>query len=148
MVMSTEQRWLVVRCAACNRCSGQRRQGGRCPHCGTALTASCEVVKECNSSTALHLEVALANTPEELRDDLRQRMAKLPEPESEQPVSMRAVLKELRGLSEEDGSIGLGVVRHHLENRGVEASPEGFMELAEVEGLVLRLTPDRWMFFE
>ena len=92
--------------------------------------------------------MALANTPEELRDELRQRMAKLTEPESEQPVSMRAVLKELRNLSEEDGSLGLGVVRNHLENRGIEASPEGFMEQAELEGLVLRLAPDQWMFFE
>ena len=146
--MSTEQRWLVVRCAACNRCSGQRRQGGRCPHCGTSLTTTCEVVKECDSSATLHLEVALANTPEELRGELRQRMRSLPNPETEQPLSMRAVLKELRNLSEGDGSIGLEVVRSHFHKRTMEASPEGFMEQAELEGLVLRLGPDRWMFFE
>lgn len=146
--MSTEQRWLVVRCTACNRCSGQRRQGGRCPHCGAALSASCEVVKECNSSTSLHLEVALANTPEDLRDELRQRMTKLSEPESNQPVSVRAVLKELRSLAELDGSISAATVGSHLEKRGVAASPDGFMEQAELEGAVLRLAPNRWMFFE
>ena len=146
--MANEQRWLVVRCAACQRCSGQRRQGGRCPHCGAALSASSEVVKECNSSTSLHLEVALANTPEELREELRRRLTVNDEPSSDQPVSVRAVLKELRNLAESDGSIGIGIVRFHLEKRGIDASPEGFMEQAELEGLVLRLAADRWMFFE
>ena len=146
--MANEQRWLVVRCAACQRCSGQRRQGGRCPHCGAALSASSEVVKECNSSASLHLEVALANTPEELREELRRRLTVNDEPSSDQPVSVRAVLKELRDLAESDGSIGIGTVRSHLEKRGIEASPEGFMEQAELEGLVLRLAADRWMFFE
>ena len=146
--MANEQRWLVVRCAACQRCSGQRRQGGRCPHCGTALSASSEVVKECDSSTSLHLEVALANTPEELREELRRRLTENDEPSSDQPVSLRAVLKELRNLAEADGGIGIGIVRSHLEKREIDASPEGFMEQAELEGLVLRLAADRWMFFE
>ena len=146
--MANEQRWLVVRCAACQRCSGQRRQGGRCPHCGAALSASSEVVKECDSSTSLHLEVALANTPEELREELRRRLTENDEPSSDQPVSLRAVLKELRNLAEADGAIGLGIVRSHLEKREIDASPEGFMEQAELEGLVLRLAADRWMFFE
>ena len=146
--MANEQRWLVVRCAACQRCSGQRRQGGRCPHCGAALSASSEVVKECNSSASLHLEVALANTPEELREELRRRLTVNDEPSSDRPVSVRAVLKELRDLAESDGSIGIGIVRSHLEKRGIDASPEGFMEQAELEGLVLRLAADRWMFFE
>jgi len=92
--------------------------------------------------------VALANTPEELRDELRQRMTTLPEPDAAQPVSIRAVLTELRNLSEDDGSLALEVVRLHLEKRAMDASPEAFMEQAELEGLVLRLAPDRWMFFE
>ena len=146
--MANEQRWLVVRCAACQRCSGQRRQGGRCPHCGAALSASSEVGKECDSSTSLHLEVALANTPEELREELRRRLTVNDEPSSDQPVSLRAVLKELRNLAEADGGIGIGIVRSHLEKREIDASPEGFMEQAELEGLVLRLAADRWMFFE
>ena len=94
------------------------------------------------------MEVALANTPEELRDELRQRMTALPEPDAAQPVSVRAVLTELRNLSEDDGSLGLALVRRHLEKRGMDASPEAFMEQAELEGLVLRLASNRWMFFE
>ena len=58
------------------------------------------------------------------------------------------MLKELRNLAEADGGIGIGIVRSHLEKRGIDASPEGFMEQAELEGLVLRLAADRWMFFE
>ena len=71
----SEQRWLVIRCRACQQCSGQRRQGGRCPHCGSSMGADAEVVKVCESSTTLHIEVALANTPVELRDELRSRLS-------------------------------------------------------------------------
>ena len=39
-----------------------------------------------------------------------------PEPDAAQPVSIRAVLTELRNLSEDDGSLGLEVVRRHLES--------------------------------
>ena len=58
-------------------------------------------------------------------------MTTLPEPESTQPVSLRAVLNELRKLSDDDGSLGLTVVRRHLEKRAMDASPEAFMEQAE-----------------
>ncbi|MEC7508360.1 MAG: hypothetical protein VX965_04900 [Candidatus Thermoplasmatota archaeon] len=146
--MTEEQRWLVVRCAACGQCSGQRRQGGRCPHCGMALNTTSEVVKACTSSAMLHVEVALANTPDDLRDELRRRMTKQVEPEGTQQPTMRSLLKELRAMGQEDGSIGLETVRLHLERRSVDGTPEAFMEQAEVEGVVLRLAPDRWMFFE
>ena len=71
----SEQSWLVIRCPSCLQCSGHRRQKGRCPHCGSALDGTSEVVKVCTSGGELLTEVALANTPSELRDELRARLS-------------------------------------------------------------------------
>ena len=144
----SEQSWLVIRCQACQQCSGQRRQKGRCPHCGSPLDGTAEVVKVCGSSSELLTEVALANTPSELRDELRSRLSSSASEQNESAVSMRGLLKKLRSLADPDGVINLSTVAHHLGENEVDAPAEGLMEQAELEGLVLRLSETRWMFFE
>ena len=64
----------VIRCPACMTCHGRRGVSASCPHCGQRLGEHGIVVKSVNSAEALRIEVALANTPEELRDTLRKRM--------------------------------------------------------------------------
>lgn len=144
----SDQRWLVIRCGSCGQCSGQRRQHGRCPHCGSKLDGTSEVVKECPSSAELHLEVGLANTPEALRDELRSRLSKAAPPGDSREVSPRALLKELRSLADGDDTIDRSTVQQHLEKKDIETPVDGLMEQAEVEGVVLRLANGRWMFFE
>ena len=144
----SEQRWLVIRCPSCGQCSGQRTQQGRCPHCGSKLDGNSEVVKECTSSAELHLEVGLANTPEALRDELRNRLSTTSPSEERGEVSPRALLRELRVLADAEGVIDSQTVRHHLKKKSVETPVDGLMEQAELEGLALRLENDRWMFFE
>ena len=115
-----------------------------------ALTAALhsEVVKVCTSGGELLTEVALANTPSELRDELRARLSsKVPE-EQTSPISMRALLRKLRDIADEEGVVDVDSVSNHLRKNEVDAPAEGLMEQAEVEGLVLRLDETRWMFFE
>jgi len=144
----SDQRWLVIRCSSCGQCSGQRRQSGRCPHCGTQLDGTSEVVKECTSSAELHLEVGLANTPEDLRDELRNRLSSSVSNEAAGELSLRALLKELQSLADSESIIDFETIRQHLKKKSVETPVEGLMEQAEVEGLALRLANGRWMFFE
>ena len=145
----SEQQWLVIRCQACQQCSGQRRQGGRCPHCGSSMGADAEVVKVCDSSATLHLEVALANTPPELREELRSRLSTTDLGGHEQRyVSPRSLLRELRTLADERGEISLDSVQQFLSKKEVDIPAEAFMEQAELEGVLLRLTEGHWMFFE
>ena len=144
----SEQSWLVIRCKACLKCSGQRRQKGRCPHCGSPLDGSSEVVKVCQSSGELLTEVALANTPSELRDELRSRLSNTAFEHEASTLSMRALLKKLRNMADPDGVISLATVSQHLGANNVDAPPDGLMEQAELEGLVLRLSETRWMFLE
>lgn len=145
----SEQRWLVLRCPSCRQCSGHRRQGGRCPHCGGVIDVGAEVVKECSSSSMLHLEVAVANTPPELRDELRSRLLRSGTFKDEpQDISPRSLLRELRTSASEEGIITRVQVQSLLEKRLVEIPPDAFMEQAEVEGMVVRVDDGRWMFFE
>ena len=144
----SDQRWLVIRCASCGQCSGQRRQHGRCPHCVTKLDGTSEVVKECTSSADLHLEVGLANTPDALRDELRSRLSNSASTEASGELSLRALLRELRSLADSEGIIDFETVRQHLKKKSVETPVDGLMEQAELEGLALRLANGRWMFFE
>ncbi len=145
----SDQHWLVLRCSACDQCSGHRRQGGRCPHCGAAMKTDAEVVKKCTSSAMLHLEVALANTPPELQDELRSRLLRSASfNEEPQEISPRALLRELRALASEEGHISRLQVQSLLDKREVEIPADALMEQAEVEGVVVRIADGRWMFFE
>ena len=106
------------------------------------------MVKECTSSAELHLEGGLANTPEALRDELRNRLSTASPSEERGEVSPRALLRELRVLADAEGVIDSQTVRDHLKKKSVETPVDGLMEQAELEGLALRLENDRWMFFE
>ncbi|RJU96048.1 MAG: hypothetical protein DWC03_00175 [Candidatus Poseidoniales archaeon] len=108
-----------------------------------------EVVKECMTSAMLHLEVAIANTPPELRDELRSRLLRSASfKEEPQEISPRALLRELRSLATEDARISQMEVQSLLDKREVEIPADAFMEQAEVEGVVVRVAEGCWMFFE
>tara|TARA_B100000003_G_scaffold75553_1_gene67603 strand:- start:3026 stop:3367 length:342 start_codon:yes stop_codon:yes gene_type:complete len=108
-----------------------------------------EVVKECTSSSMLHLEVALANTPAELQDELRTRLLRSASFNDEpQEISPRALLRELRSLASEEGQISIIQVQSLLNKRDLDIPADALMEQAEVEGVVVRLGEGRWMFFE
>ena len=106
------------------------------------------MVKECTSSAELHLKVGLANTPADLRDELRNRLSSSVSNEAAGELSLRALLKELQSLADSESIIDFETIRQHLKKKSVETPVEGLMEQAEVEGLALRLANGRWMFFE
>jgi len=113
------------------------------------MQTDAEVVKECPSSSMLHLEVAIANTPPELRDELRSRLLRSASYSDEpQEVSPRALLRELRAMASEDGSISRERVQALLDKKDIQVSADAFMEQAEVEGVVVRVRDGIWVFFE
>jgi len=113
------------------------------------MQSDADVVKECRSSSMLHLEVAIANTPPELRDELRNRLLRSASYSDEpQEVSPRALLRELRTMASEDGSISRAQVQSLLDKKDIEVSADSFMEQAEVEGVVVRVGDGTWVFFE
>ena len=145
----SERQWLVLRCHACQQCSGHTKQSGRCPHCGQAFSKETRVEKTVNSPEALHHEVSVANLPEELREDMRHRLGT--QPRTMRPgeeVSPARLWKALREAASQDGFLTGDSVRSNLHRLGVDATVESVMEQAELEGLVLRAGEGRWVFLE
>jgi len=145
----SEPTWLVLRCHHCGQCSGHRFQKGRCPHCGQAINRETELVKQVPSSTELHIEVALANTPEALHDELRSRLLAqdLNTSEDDAP-SARNVFRSLREKANITGSVSYRDVESVLKTKGLDMPVEAVMDQAENEGLVLRTGEGCWMFLE
>jgi hypothetical protein len=144
-----ELSWLVLRCGHCLQCSGHRQQHGRCPHCGQPLGRDAELVKTVANGNELHLEVALANTPEALRDELRQRLGRgRHADEFTGEVSRTALFERLRAKAGEEGLLRFSDVAAVLMELDVEEHVESVMGQAEVEGLVLRMADGRWVFLE
>ena len=69
-----EKQWIVVRCRACRICHGSNGHYKKCPHCGNVIGENAELVSTVNSEIELRMEVAIANTPVELRDTLRDKL--------------------------------------------------------------------------
>ena len=91
--------WSVVRCPACRNCHGTRGKPRQCPHCGQSIPATTPVIATAESSAQLRIEVALANTPEELRDELRLKLESSDEPLiASSSTSPRALYKAIQKL--------------------------------------------------
>ncbi len=144
----SEANWLVLRCSACQQCSGHRHQQGRCPHCGQALGRESELVKTVLNANELPMEVALANTPESLRADLRERMTEGGLQTGQSAPTRSSLLQKLRSAADEGGDISALVVQRVLRELSIEEHVDSVMEHAEVEGLVIRAGHGRWTFLE
>lgn len=144
----SDETWLVLRCQHCQQCSGHRFQKGRCPHCGQAIQRDTPVVKQVATSAELHVEVAIANTPEPLQDELRTRMLRERNAVRGEPPSAKQVLQALRNQADADGSIHRIQVETLLRKKGIDLHVDAVMEQAENEGLVLRLGEEQWLFLE
>ena len=143
------EHWLVVRCAACQQCSGHRSTSGRCPHCGQRFTEDAEVVCEVESTASLRSQVALANTPEHLRERLREMiMDNSPLIKQDDGAAPHQMLQWIRALADESGAVSRSDVADVCQRKGSESDPDALMAQAELEGLVIRQGDGRWMFLE
>lgn len=143
----SEERWMVVRCASCGNCTGHRKAPRTCTRCGQSFPRDPDVVSYAASAGELQRAVALANTPEELREELTARMGRVVEPEKEAP-SPASLLDALRGATDASGVLERSAVRAVLDAKGMGQTVEGLMTMVEGEGLVIRSGHGRWQFIE
>ena len=142
----SEQRWLVIRCPSCSRCTGHLSIPRSCKLCGQPVPKSTKILAEVASAALLQQAVALANTPEELREELAMRM-EVGDSAPSRDTSMAGALLALRQAADGDVIEATEILRI-LRSLDVSASPLEFMSMVEHEGLVLRLGPERWQFIE
>ena len=141
--------WNVVRCSACSTCHGHRGTGRICPHCGQKLQADAEIVTSVATAPELRIEVALANTPEELRETLRKRLLlnqKLFH--HDEPLSFKGLAQVLLNSTDENGVLTVKSLQPVLTESGNLIDVDNLIEMAETQGLLVRLDAYRWQLFE
>ena len=139
----------VIRCPACMTCHGRRGVSASCPHCGQRLGEHGIVIKSVNSAEALRVEVALANTPEELRETLRKRMvSKTPLTDFHDEVPSRTMGKWVQDSRNDEGFITVQSVRTILHKNHSNLDANEVIEQAEVQGMLVRVDEARWMLLE
>lgn len=139
----------VIRCPACMTCHGRRGVSASCPHCGQRLGEHGIVIKSVNSAEALRVEVALANTPEELRETLRKRMvSKTPLTDFHDEVPSRTMGKWVQDSKNDEGFITVQSVRTILHKNHSNLDANEVIEQAEVQGMLVRVDEARWMLLE
>ena len=125
---------------------GQPRQ---CPHCGQSLPTTTPVIATAESSSQLRIEVALANTPEELRDQLRKKLEAMDEPLiASSSSSPRAIFKAIRKVVGEDMILNRNDVQTVLEQHDSEQSVDNILEMMELDGSLVRQRNGTWLLLE
>ena len=141
--------WNVVRCSACSTCHGHRKIGRFCPHCGQKLPADAEIVTSVATAAELRIEVALANTPEELRDMLRKRLEQNHTLfHQEETISFKGLPKLLLDATDENGVLTRKGLQPILEKNRNSMEVQDLIDMAESQGLLVRLNSDCWQLLE
>ena len=141
--------WNVFKWLPCNNCHGRKTSGHSCPHCGQRIGESTPVVDKAANPGELRMKVILANTPPELRDSLAKQLKKAESlVQSALSFNPKKGVQILRESLDSDGILSLSEVQKNFTKKGFEKSVIAFLEMAEAEGLILRLDEGLWQFLE
>lgn len=139
----------VIRCPACSTCHGRRGASTSCPHCGQRLTEHGVIVKTVNSAEALRIEVALQNTPPELRDMLRKKMMdKDPISDFSDEVPSRTMGGWVQQSKDDESLVTVESLQHTLDKNHSDLDATDLIEQAEVQGMLVRISEGRWLLLE
>ena len=143
------EKWSVVRCPACKNCHGTRTRARQCPHCGQTLASTTPVVATADSAAQLRIEVALANTPKEIRDELRIKLEASQEPlvaiNSTSPRRLYALIVDQAG---EGGTICRKDVEDILNKVESDMDADDLLDQLEINGTIIRRQDGTWQLLE
>ncbi len=143
-----EKQWIVVRCRACGICHGSNGHYKKCPHCGNVIGENAELVSTVNSEAELRMEVAIANTPVELRDTLRDRLqSKKPLSQNSDPPAF-TMAKWVHQSADENGEVTIHSVTATINSQNTDIEAEDLISMAETQGMLLRIGENRWTLLE
>ena len=137
--------WSIVRCPGCKKCRGIRGKAGKCNYCGF-VGEDVEVVGKAADRGQLQREVALANMPEELRDEMREKMR--PEMIIEDEADASLFLAPLRLAVNDKGVVSPKKLALELQRKGIPIAIEDLLEEAVHQGLLLRSGQDQYILLD
>ena len=142
------KQWIVVRCRACRICHGSNGNYKKCPHCGNVIGENAEIVSTVNSEKELRMEVAIANTPEELRDTLRKKLHSTEALVQNSDPPAFTMAKWVHQSADENGEVTIDSVTTTVESKNTDIDPEDLISMAETQGMLLRIGKNRWTLLE
>tara|TARA_B110000483_G_scaffold121574_1_gene146694 strand:+ start:1338 stop:1703 length:366 start_codon:yes stop_codon:yes gene_type:complete len=120
-----------------------------CPHCGQKLPSDAEIVLSVSTASELRIEVALANTPDELRETLRKRLqSNQTLIQQDEPVSFQGLARILLDATDEKGMLTVQTLQPALDGNGDSLDAHDLIDMAESQGMLVRLTDDCWQLLE
>ena len=138
--------WYLVRCK-CGHSFGHRKgTKAKCTICGSNEVTN---VKQFSDSRSLANAVSEANLPKELAKEMSSRLdskSAFGENRKQGSVSIRERVRDsLRSATDEKGVLRIGAIRRELDRAGLDAeSWESIIGGAELEGILVRFSPDSW----
>ena len=127
--------YTVVRCAECGRCWGVMGKTRKCPHCGYPTGDDLQIVSVAENASDLQREVAIANMPENLRDEMKEKLPRAIEVNESPSASL---LYECIRTAAIDGIVELQRLSGALRGRGIAISAEDVAEEAVAQGLLIQ----------
>lgn len=143
-----QKQWIVVRCSACRNCHGSNGNYKKCPHCGNTIGENADIVSTVSSDAELRIEVAIANTPAELRDSLREKLKSTESLVHNSDPHAFIMAKWVHQSADENGEITLQALSSLIATKNSDISAEDLISMAETQGMLLRIDENRWTLLE
>ena len=137
--------YTVVRCAECGRCWGVMGKTRKCPHCGSPTGDDLQIVSVAENASDLQREVAIANMPENLRDEMKEKLPRAIEVNESPSASL---LYECIRTAAIDGIIELQRLSGALRGRGIAISAEDVAEEAVAQGLLIQCDESSYILLQ
>ena len=137
--------YTVVRCANCERCWGIMGKTRKCPHCGTLAGDKLQIVSIADNASDLQREVAIANMPEDLRDEMREKLPRAIEIVEDPSASLLFSCIKIAAV---DDVVELDRLAGALRGKGVQIDAEDVAEEAVGQGLLFRRNDGSYLLLQ
>ena len=134
--------YTVVRCPSCNRCWGVMGKTRKCPHCGIQVGDNVQIVSVVDNASELQREVAIANMPENLREEMRDRLPRASEVNENPTASQLFACIRIAAI---DDIVELERLSGALRGKGISINAEDVAEEAVSQGLLIRRDDESYL---
>ena len=121
------------------------RKTRKCPHCGAPATDKLQVVSVAENASDLQREVAIANMPETLRDEMKEKLPRFVEVNESPSASLLFSCIRTAAIDE---VIDLQLLSGALRGRGISVSAEDVAEEAVAQGLLIRRDDNSYILLQ
>ena len=136
--------YFVIKCNECDFFFGKHKNSKfSCTRCGE-FQIKPQIFGRTNDTEELHRLVSLNNIPEELRDDF-EKLDRKKEIKKTTSDDLKLIPLILIGSSSENGEIELENIKNFLIKNKYTINFEKVIQVAELEGLISRISNEKWL---